>query len=128
MLYTYTILIYFLFLDISEILKKEPSITDVLGLLTDIKHEWKKIGWALEVGRGVLGRCTHNNENDGHKLTTVIESWVDTMVTDVTWETIIAAVEGPIVNHKSTAVKIRDFLAKPDVHAKYLRKKDFSRL
>ena len=50
------------------------------------------------------------------------------MVTDVTWETVIAAVEGPIVNHKSTTVKIRDFLTKPNVHAKYVRKKDFSRL
>ena len=80
------------------------------------------------MGRGVLGSCTHSYEDDGNKLSTVIESWVDTMVTDVTWETVIAAVEGPIVNHKSTAVKIRDFLANPDVHAKYLRKKDFSRL
>ena len=109
-------------------MKKEPSITDLLGLLTDIKYEWKKIGWALEVGRGVLGSCTHSYEDDGNKLSTVIESWVDTMVTDVTWETVIAAVEGPIVNHKSTTLKISDFLANPDVHAKYLRKKDFSRL
>ena len=97
-------------------------------MLTDIKYEWKKIGWALEVGRGVLGSCTHNNEDDDNKLSTVIEIWVDTMVTDVTWETVIAAVEGPIVKHKSTSGKIRYFLAKPDVHAKYLRKKDFSRL
>ena len=108
-------------------MKKEPSIADLLGLLTDIKYEWKKIGMALEVGRDVLGSCTHSYEDDGNKLDTVIVSWVDTVVTDVTWETVIAAVEGPIVNHKSTAVKIRDFLAKPDVHAKYLRKKDFSR-
>ena len=49
-------------------------------------------------------------------------SWVDTMVTDVTSETVIAAVEGLIVKNKSTTVKIRDFLAKPDVHAKYLWK------
>ena len=79
------------------------------------------------MGRGVLGSCTQSNEEDGNKLATVLESWVDTMVTDVTWETVIAAVEGPIVNHKSTAVRIRDFLAKHDVHTKYLRKKDFSR-
>ena len=107
--------------------ESEPSITD-LGLLTDIKHEWKKIGWALEVGRGVLGSCTQSNEEDGNKLATVLESWVDTMVTNVTWETVIAAVEGPIINHKSTALSIRDFLTKPDVHTKYLCKKDFSRI
>ena len=79
------------------------------------------------MGRSVLGSCTHSYEDDGNKLSTVIESWVDTMVTDVTWETVIAAIEGPIVNNKSTAMKIHDFLAKADVHAKYLRKKDFSR-
>ena len=109
-------------------MKKEPSIPDLLGQLTDIKYEWKKIGWALEVRRGVLGSCSCSSKGDDNILSTVIESWVDTMVTDVTWETVIAAVEGPIVNHKSTAVKIRDFLAKPDVHAKYLRKKDFFRV
>ena len=58
---------------------------------------------------------------------TVIYSWVDTMPTDVTWEIVISAVESPIVAHKSTAMKMREFLAKPDVRAKYLRKNDFVR-
>ena len=97
-------------------------------MLTDIEYEWKAIGRALKVGHGILGSRCRSREDDYNNLATVIKSWVDTMVTDVTWETVIAAVEGPIVNHKSTAVKIRDFLAKPDVHAEYLRKKDFSRL
>ena len=66
--------IIILLLDISDIHKKERSISDLLGLLIDIKYEWKKIGWALEVGHGVLGSCTHNNEDDGNRLSTVIES------------------------------------------------------
>ena len=56
---------------------------------------------------------------------TVIYSWVDTMPTDVTWEVVIAAVQSPIVAHNSTAMKMREFLAKPEVHDKYLREKDF---
>ena len=77
--------------------------------------------------RSVLESCSNNPQDDGIKLMTVINSWVDTMPTDVTWEIIIAAVESPIVAHNSTAMKMREFLAKPDVRAKYLRKKDFVR-
>ena len=58
---------------------------------------------------------------------TVINSWVDMMPTDVTWEIVIAAVESPIVAHNSTAMKMQEFLAKPEVHTKYLRKKNFVR-
>ena len=59
---------------------------------------------------------------------TVIYSWVDMMPTDVTCKIIIAAVESPIVAHNSIAMKIKEFLAKPDVHTNYLfPKKDFVR-
>ena len=77
--------------------------------------------------RSVLQGCSNSPEDDGNKLMTVIYSWVDTMPTDVTWEVVIAAVQSPIVAHNSTAMKMREFLAKPDVHVKYLRKKDFVR-
>ena len=77
--------------------------------------------------RCVLESCSNNPQDDGIKLMTVINSWVDTMPTDVTWKNIIAAVESPIVAHTSTAMKMKEFLAKPDVRTKYLRKKDFVR-
>ena len=41
------------------------------------------------------------------------------MTSEVTWQAVIAAVESPIVKHKSTAVKMRMFLAKPEVRIKY---------
>ena len=77
--------------------------------------------------RSVLQGCSNSPEDDGNKLMTVIYSWVDTMPTDVTWEVVIVAVQSPIVAHNSTAMKMREFLAKPDVRAKYLHKKDFVR-
>ena len=117
----------FLIIDISGILKKEPSIKDLLDLLSDIEYDWKKIGLALEVQRNVLEGCSNSPEDNGNKLMKVIRSWVDTMPTDVTWEVVIDTVESCIVKHNSTAMKIREFVGKPDVHIKYLHKKDFVR-
>ena len=107
-------------------MKKQPNLRDLLSLLADIEHEWHKIGLALEVEERVLAKCTRSNEDDGDKLYKVIKSWNSTMTTENTWENIIDAVEGPIVKHKATAAKIREFLAKPEVCAKYNRKKDFN--
>ena len=114
------------FTDISPLLKKQPNLRDLLSLLADIEHEWHKIGLALEVEERVLAKCTRSNEDDGDKLYKVIKSWNSTMTTENTWENIIDAVEGPIVKHKATAAKIREFLAKPEVCAKYNHKKDFN--
>ena len=105
-------------------MKQKPNRTDLLTLLADIEYEWHKIGLALEVEERVLESCDRSNEDNSHKLFKVIKSWMTSMVTEVTWETIIAAIESPIVNHKSTAVKIRMFLAKPEVCSRYERVTD----
>ena len=105
--------------DIPRLLKKEPNLTDLLTLLANIEHEWHKIGIALEVKHSVLESCDRSNKDDGYKLFKVIKTWTTSMTSEVTWEAIIAAVESPIVKHKSTAVKMRMFLAKPEVQFKY---------
>ena len=107
-------------------MKKEPNLRDLLSLLADIEYEWHKIGLALEVEERVLVKCTRSTDDDGDKLYRVIKSWTTTITSDITWENIIDTVEGPIVKHKATAAKIRSFLAKPEVCAKYNCKKDFS--
>ena len=100
-------------------MKKEPNLTDLLTLLADIEYEWQKIGIALEVKQSVLESCDRSNKDDGYKLLKVIKTWKTSMTSEVTWETVIAAVESPIVKHNSTAVKMRMFLAKPEVQFKY---------
>ena len=87
-------------------MKKQPNLRDLLSLLADIEYEWHKIGLALEVEERVLAKCTRSNDDDSDKLYKVIKSWTTTMTTDITWDTIIAALEGPIVKHKATAAKI----------------------
>ena len=44
---------------------------------------------------------------------------MDTFPSRSTWDVVLAAVEGPVVKHPSTALKIRKFLAKPEVQSKY---------
>ena len=105
--------------DIAQLLKREPNITDLLTLLADIDYEWHKIGVTLEVCESVLESCIRSNEDNSYKLFKVIKAWTTSMTSEVTWEAVIAAVESPIVKHKSTAVKMRMFLAKPEVQFKY---------
>ena len=40
------------------------------------------------------------------------------MATDVTWKITITAVESLMVAHNSTAIKMKEFLAKPGLHTK----------
>ena len=114
------------FVDISHILKQKPDLTDLLNLLADIDYEWHEIGLALRVEVRVLESCERSNEDNGRKLFKVINSWMTSMVNEISWKTIIAAIECPIVNHKTTAVKIRMFLAKPEVRSRYEHMTDIS--
>ena len=101
------------------ILEKKPKLRELVSLLTDIEYEWDKIGIALEVEDRVLGGLTRSHDDNKAKLITVLRSWMDTFSSKSTWDVVIAAVEGPIVNRPSIASKIRQFLAKPEVQLKY---------
>ena len=46
------------------------------------------------------------------KLIGVIRCWQRTMPTEITWKVVIAAIEVPIVDHRATGMKIREFLSK----------------
>ena len=86
---------------------------DLVNLLADIDYKWEKIGIALDVPERVLGGLRQGIAGDNTiKLIRVIGSWFDTMPTEVTWKTILTAIEGPIVKHRAAGIKIREFLAK----------------
>ena len=82
------------------------------------------IGIALEVKQNVLESCKRSNDDNNYKLFEVVKSWMTSTTSEITWEAVIAAVESPIVKHKSTAVKMRMFLAKPEVRIKYEKMSD----
>ena len=100
-------------LDIDDLLDKKPRRRDLVTLLADIDYKWEKIGTALDVPEKVLGSLRRSIvDDDTIKLIRVIGNWFDTMPTEVTWKTILTAIEGPIVKHCATGMKIREFLAK----------------
>ena len=91
----------------------------MLNLLTDIEYDWDKIGVALEVENRVLGGLRRSNDDNTAKLIAVLRSWMDTFPSTCTWNVVLNAIEGPVVKRPSTAMKIRDFLAKTEVQSKY---------
>ena len=73
---------------------------------------WYEIGLSLKVSLLVLDRLRHSQESNAVKLDQVIQSWITTTEPHlVTWETVIDAIEGPIVNNKLVATEIRQHLA-----------------
>ena len=105
--------------DITHIAEKQPKFLDLLSLLTDIEYDWDKIGVALEVENRFLGGLRRSNEDNTAKLIAVLQSWMDAFKSSCTWNVVLTAVEGPVVKHPSTAMKIRQFLAKKEVQSKY---------
>ena len=89
----------------------KPDFTDLLSILVDIDYCWEKIGIALKVEHRVLADLFLRCEDNTFKLARVLRSWMDQMPTNITWEEVLTAIEGPIVKHPSTSVKIRKFLA-----------------
>jgi hypothetical protein len=105
-------------IDISEILLKPPEHNDLLEVLVDISHKWELIGVVLEVGENIIQGLKEQTD-DKLKLHKVLLSWEETKNHLFSWKTIIETVEGKIVNHKAQAKKIREYLSRPEIFAKY---------
>ena len=88
-----------------------PTEHDIRIVLACIDYRWYVIGLALNIERRVLERLRMKLEYDIVKLSDVIHNWITTAEPRlITWKTVIAAIEGPIVNNKQTANIIRDYL------------------
>ena len=99
-------------IDSHGVLKKAPDKYDLLERLASIQDKWHEIGLALRVDSSVLNGA-RNEQNDINKLFKIIENWIATTDSSlITWETIIIAVEGPIVSNKTKAKEIFDYLIK----------------
>ena len=105
--------------DLTCILKKKPKLKELVSLLRDIDYKWEKIGITLDVKDHVLCGLKESIDDNTTKLITVLRSWMNTFPSNSTWDVVLAAVKDPIVNHASIALKIRQYLAKPEVQSKY---------
>ena len=96
----------------SDILEDAPDRYDLLYLLADINDKWHEIGLSLRVGSDVLNGLTSEKVENIIKLDKILQSWIETESSPVTWDTMIAAIEGPLVKNVQKAKKIREYLAK----------------
>ena len=103
----------YLVLDILDISKKAPTKHKLLKLLADIDYKWHEVGLAFHVPDNILNGLKYNNDSNIVKLSKVIDAWITTNEAyHVTWDMVILAIGGPIVNNKKKADEIRDYLAK----------------
>ena len=95
--------------DITSILKEIPTKYELNSVLFNVSDKWYDIGLSLQVRRNVLDDLIQSERDD--KLLAVIDNFLTTEPSPVTWETVITAIEGPIVNDKETADLIRQYLS-----------------
>ena len=80
--------------------------------MADINDKWCDIGEALGIHARVLNSLKISLLDNNMKLDSVIHSWMTTAESYlITWETLIAAIEGPIIDNRQKAMEIRKYLA-----------------
>lgn len=93
-----------------DLFKKAPDHNEVLDLLANISAHWQDIGLALRVPENELDGLVDAAGSNNSKLSKVIRLWRDTESSPFTWEALISAIEGPLVNNKRKAGEIHDHL------------------
>ena len=86
-------------------MKETPDEDELIYRLLGIEDKWYMIGKSLEVHDNDLDYIKHNLDNNIYKLRKVFK-----ISSHVTWEKVVNAIEGPIVNNKKKAMEIRHCL------------------
>ena len=89
-----------------------PEQHTLIKLLANISNKWQEIGIALSIEQNFLDGLSKSLDSNEIKLTKVIEKWMNTQSSHATWETVISAIEGPIVNNKNKADELRRHIGK----------------
>ena len=119
-IYSYIFTCQYLSFYILAILSTCPDENDLLNLLANIDSDWFRIGRALKVSHNTLQGFRQNNETNTVKLSNVINSWITTQSSPVTWRTVINAIDGNIVNNRAKANEILEHLGLPKLTEQFL--------
>lgn len=79
----------------------------IVSLLSPIDNKWRQIGQALNIGYRDLENISDEKYCDAQRLSIVLQIWFDQKTSDITWNTIINAIELPPVNEPSLAESIK---------------------
>lgn len=111
--------------------EKAPEERHLLELLSAVSDKWYEIGVLLGVPDNELDGLSTGNMSNTVKLSKVLQKWIKMRKNPVKWESVIAVVEGPVVQNRDLGLKIRQFLEQPDIVSYYrssYAKKMFSKL
>ena len=111
--------------------EKAPEERHLLELLSAVSDKWYEIGVLLGVPDSDLNGLTTGNLSNTVKLSKVLQKWIKLRNNPVKWESVIAVVEGPVVQNKDLGLRIRQFLEQPDIVSYYTSsyaRKMFSKL
>ena len=101
--------LYFIILTVEK-----PTRLEVLTQLVDIDASWRSIGDGLGVKDNYIQGLADGNMQNKTKLGHVIQKWLDMDGQDecapVTWNTILDVVKGPLVQNKTQAIRIYEYL------------------
>ena len=89
-----------------------PDKLRLLEILAPIQDKFQQVGLALGVPDYVLNKTS--TKSDILKLNDVLDSWLETKGNSATWEILLAAIEGPIVENQIIGDKIREHLGLKD--------------
>ena len=95
-------------------ISKVPAKKDAVEVLMPIKNKWYIIGVTLEVNSADLDNLKDSNNPVEVNLAKMIDKWLDTQAKKATWEVLLKAVEGKIVDSQQTGQNIREFLKIPE--------------
>ena len=100
--------------DISQIISKVPAKKDAVEVLMPIKSKWYIIGTALGVSTANLDTIKYSNNPVEENVASMIGTWLDKCAKESTWEVLLKAVEGKIVDSQQTGQMIHKFLKIPE--------------
>ena len=103
---SYCVEIFIFYADIPDVLNTAPGQYNLLKLLADMDHQ-------LSVPYHVLSGLQTSPEANKVKLSQVIHTWLTSQPSPVTWETVISAIEGRIVDNLAKGNKICNHLGLP---------------
>ena len=81
---------------------------DLIHLLSPIECKWRQIGQALKISHGDLKKISDQRSEETDRLADIVQFWLDKQPSEITWTTIITAVELPPVLEPSIASSILD--------------------
>ena len=74
----------------------------------DCADKWKEIAIGLQLSRGTISSIENSKDSDVLKLSEVLHKWKEQETMPFTMDSIINVMEGPIVNNKAVANKLRE--------------------